>query len=260
MHQVIGRWVRRGQQVRLRVLNSVAVPGTIDAQVYIIPARGGEPQEIYLSAALTTTDRTFENFQSERMAVTQSGYLVGGHVGLIGHAAKRGQTFVLLEIIPRGFGVLSGYVYSGHNLEMGEFVESTSGQGLRVTNEADSTLVNATALTRTISVPTNARWRWEGGTVLNADNVTRNVDVDANDGTDAIFRIGRTDDLAATVGVMSYPHHGDVSVAEETRNFRGGMPVTLVEGDDIRIIWASGGASAGGTAKSSAVVQEWIEI
>ncbi len=168
---------------------------------------------------------------------------------------KRGEFY-----IEAGFGrseaemvpFMAGYVYAGHAVSLGEFTEPVSGMGRKVNNEAPSTLVNNTVLTRTISVPTNARWLLYGGKAFNADNVARVLTILADDGTNRLF-ILYTKTLGATTR-MTYPHNdsGEIDMLTE-------YPIPLSEGDRISFTFAAGGASAGGTARTSAVVEEWIE-
>lgn len=171
-------------------------------------------------------------------------------------AVKRGQIFVECQVGRRSLFIsrCRGYVTASHGLQDGEFESSISGPGFIVTNEAASTLVNNTALTRTITVPTNARWRLYGGHVLQADDVSRVMEIRADSGVSGenLFEF-----LLTTVGANTRVAWPSTSAEIDVHN---SMPVPLSEGDRINITFAAGGASAGGTARSSAVVEEWIEI
>lgn len=205
-----------------------------------------------LKASHSAGDRTREVFT----APAPKGFLYRMGTGTPG-GVKRGQIYGEIGLGMRGGGGLSlsaGYISEAMGLKPGYIQHPTEGPGLIVDNEAASTLVNNTALTRTIAVPTNARWLWYGGGVFNADNVTRNVKVRADDGTlnQDIVRWHRQD--VATVVRIAYPNtHAD----DEMGGAQGPQP--LKEADRIVITFEAGGASAGGTARSSALVEEWVE-
>ena len=143
---------------------------------------------------------------------------------------------------------------------LGVFQSNRDAKGVKVDNEADSTLVNNTELTRTITVPTNSLWELEYGSVLNADDVTRVVNYEWDDGADGLggwtpgqsatglsLGAGRRDNFPLTVG------------SGGSATLPGVRQSPLSAGDRILITWFAGGASAGGTAKSSAVVRELLE-
>ncbi len=173
---------------------------------------------------------------------------------------KRGELFaeVFLARFASGVKMASGYIFDGHDLRDGEFGSPLEGRGLRVTNEATSTLVNNVALTRTITVPTNTRWLLHGGTIFNVDNVARDCRVRVDNGTTG-QNLAHL--MARALGAgdrKSWPRASDTPVAnEEPAKI---SPLPLSEVDRILIIWDAGGASAGGTARSSAVVEEFIEV
>lgn len=177
-------------------------------------------------------------------------------------ASKRGALYVRASIRSggqaHGIPLAQGYLSTMRaSVRLGMFEDSLRGRGLKIDNEADSVLVNNTALTRTITVPANARWLLRYGAVLNADNVDRGVDYIWDDGADALGGWNSPDTRVTVVAaqIATFPMTaGSVS-------FQVGNPheIVLNEADRIRITWFAGGASAGGTAKSSAVVEEWLE-
>ncbi len=178
-------------------------------------------------------------------------------------AVSRGELFGRASIraggLTHGIPLAQGYIYTMKQaLRLGEFESSTIGRGLPVTNEGATTLVNNTAVTRTIACPTRARWLWKGGTYTNGDNVTRNVTVRATDGTNEIIRAKNTEPCETLIRHV-YPSGSD-SVAVERFLSVGDMAFDLREAFDIEITWAAGGVSGGGTARSTALVEEWIEI
>lgn len=237
-----------GDQFVLRTIASSAV--LVQGTVSFVNDQGEDGQ---ISLALTSaSDRTVVNNTASRMA--GGGTVIGAVVVAAG--LKRGQLFASIRIgnplLPnvRRQLICAGYIHDERALVMGIFENPQSGQGLKVDNESDTTLTNNTAATRTITVPTNARWKVYGGTVLNADDVTRATSVQADNGTDELVS-WRDADLAASTR-SSWP-------ATTADDDNGPVPFILNEADRVTIIWAAGGASAGGAAKSSCVIEEWIE-
>lgn len=148
---------------------------------------------------------------------------------------------------------LAGYIYHGHDPGFpGVQRGSLDGPGRQVSNEGASTLVNNTALTRTLTVPTNARWKFEGGYAFNADDVTRTITVRIENGSEILHPLSEGQSIGASTNT-TFPSN----VADKLHG--RGVPMTLVDGDKITIAFAAGGSSAGGTARSAAVVEEWIQ-
>ncbi len=249
-----GVYVQQGARFRALVFASVA---SIDMVARVTGHKIGsdrifdETWEFTINAAADRVGQTFE-LPSNRAPFDM--VVFSAHITSVAGAIKRGQLYVRLQVLGRGAVLLQGYVYSGHMVRFPERTESMSGRGLKVDNEAASTLVNNVALTRIISVPNQARWEIEGGKVLNGDNVARNCSVDARDGSNQQLMLYMSEVSIGASGDRPYPTSESVQ--------GGGVPsgrLTLVEGDDVAILFAAGGVSAGGTGRSSLVVQEWIE-
>ena len=120
--------------------------------------------------------------------------------------------------------------------------------GRVISNQADITLVNNTALTTRITVPADMRWFFWGGSSLNADNVGRRLEVTIDDGTDILHYVYDGD---VGAGVRStFPANQD-----SQRNSQG-LPFPLSPGWRINFIFSAGGASAGGTGEIAAVVTQ----
>lgn len=275
---MVDRWARAGQQVRLRVANSVANPGLIDAQVYVQPEKG-EIQEIYIAADISQTDRTFEDFLSGARAIRQGGFIVGGHVGLIGHVAKRGQTYVLLETIPRGTGLVSGYIYSGYNLEIGNNIESLEGKGyLHWVQEANDAAGNA--VTTVNLAATNVRrivrailvkYHQVGGGDATITITLRDL---ADSGGPTNWSIASDTWVSPSLvlaanqeGLMHVDEHGFVSVNDagslsyaDNSSAPNPFPMEVEEGDPADLIIAASGGASGDDYDVWVKYEEWIEI
>ena len=184
----------------------------------------------------------------------QAGKLIDLSMSIAGPVEK-GQTFINLSL--RSFGrahtrLCRGYLYDRGRMAIGDNEDPLSGKGRKVDNEAASTLVNNTELIRTITVPTNVRWELVGGQAFNADDVTRALFVDLDNGAQIFYRYhGGNVGASAREVYPSQNSHAEHGLAS---------PFPLSEADRILITFSAGGSSAGGTARSSAVVREWIEI
>ena len=121
--------------------------------------------------------------------------------------------------------------------------------GRVVNNYAEGVLVNNTALQRIITVPSDTFWLVSGGFMQNGDSVTRTCRVNMEDAsTNVILRIA--DDTVATTDLMALPNN-----KADKYNFGGGL-IFAAAGYRFNFYWTAGGASTGGTSKSSLVVLE----
>ena len=250
---------QEGDFVRVLSLSRSSV--TLIAEVWVLYDDGGEDKfEVEHSP---NTDRTTaaenaeRSFERRGVVIAVSGSVSKIEWGGGASVVKRGESFFTIYVASRGdilkHRLARGYVYDGGSLALGDSEELLDGAGLKVDNEAASTLVNNTALTRTITVPTNARWKFEGGYAFNGDDVNRVTTVRLNDGSNILHPLSEGQTVVAATN-LTFPNPvGD-------RLHGRGVPMTLTEADRVTIAWSAGGASAGGTARSSAVVQEWIEI
>lgn len=130
--------------------------------------------------------------------------------------------------------------------------------GRIVPNWAETTLANNTAATRVLSTNSNARWRLYGGVILNADNVTRDVRVLLRNVDNKTIRVPLAKSALAAGDTKDWPRAAD-SPVDNLEAGEAGYPMPIGHGDDIIFAWDAGGASAGGTTESSAVVEEYIE-
>ena len=202
---------------------------------------------------LTDTEPPFE----------KPGRVVGLSLDARASPIKRGEYYVTV-FIRRGndlhvYPIFSGHVTNAFFGGLGYFEDNLSGRGLKVDNEADSTLVNNTALTRTITVPTNAEIEMSMGTVLNGDDVSRGVNYYWDDGADVLGGWTTAQSADGQSIAASRQTNFPFTVGSSGSPFSNPGRVCLSAGDRIQIVWAAGGASAGGTGKSSAVWQEWLQ-
>ena len=122
-------------------------------------------------------------------------------------------------------------------------------KGEIIDNYNTATLVNNTQKTETIIVPDGHRWKLFGGCVLNADSVSRTVTVKVFNSSDKLIGYFVSASVNAA-GYAAYP----CTQASKVHCSTSGFPMKA--GDYIQIVWAAGGASAGGTAEYSAVITE----
>ena len=125
--------------------------------------------------------------------------------------------------------------------------------GERSDNYGPSTLVNNTQLIRDITIPAGERWVVYSASITNGDNVSRAISVFIwNSSTQLIDWMALGQALAAGAE-MVFPN----MVA--TAGMAQVHPIILEAGDVIKIRFAAGGASAGGTAKS-AVISRLVKV
>ncbi len=250
-------WAKKGDRIHLAFAASFA-PARFEALVYVLPpGRDKDPEELSIPTPETiATDRSVTDIEGEAK-VTRAGFVVAATITGSFVGVKRGQFYAFL-FLQRGSSqqrpLCAGYVYQNHPVALGEFKEPVEGLGFHGSNEADITLVNNTLVSRVLICPTGARWRLEGGSMNNADNVERAATVLVDDGTAGHNHTRYHNSSAIAAGVdLVYPAH---TTGQDRESFR--ESVMMSEGDRITFTWAAGGASAGGTARSSANVEEWI--
>ncbi len=209
----------------------------------------------------TDGDRSITSLNTKQGEITGDGVITSATARIIrGTVPSQPGEFWSETDLRRGNKVIAniafGYQYGGHPVAYPNvnLPGPLDGPGRKVDNEGPSTLVNNVALTRTITVPANTRVRWAGGRIFNADNVARTVNIDVDNGTDTQDLFFPFSDSVGASGSFGYPSGLD------DRRASFGFPLLLNAGDRIAILFAAGGASAGGTARSSAVWEEWIVI
>jgi hypothetical protein len=120
------------------------------------------------------------------------------------------------------------------------------------------TLVNNTAKTEDVTVPAGKRWVLQSIKVTNPDNVTRTIQgvlYKEAGKTNHIAQILKVTNLAAS-GRHQAPHDSPAQALDTFHDVRGRI---LAAGNTISIIWATGGASAGGTDADGLVI-EYLEL
>lgn len=118
-------------------------------------------------------------------------------------------------------------------------------------NYGTTTLVSDTANTRVITVPANRRWWLYVVNAKNGDSVTRNVTFEAYNSSGQLIAVLHSATAVGAGGYLAWPN----SYSSNTMS-NASAPVPLKAGDYIKITWATGGVSAGGTAISTAIVLE----
>ena len=119
-------------------------------------------------------------------------------------------------------------------------------------NYTEGTLVSDTTLTITITVPNGELWLFYGGRAKNGDDVNRNVRVIIYNSSDKpILRLTNTQVVSAA-SEFTFPN-----TSADPLMYNGGKPVPLKGGDKIKITFFAGGASSGGTAEVSALVEKF---
>lgn len=125
-------------------------------------------------------------------------------------------------------------------------------RGRIVSNYNEDILVNNAAKTRTLTVPANKRWLLAGvGHLLNGDDVTRNCKAEVFDESDKFICNLLRNQAITAAAIVHIPN-----MEENDEQARVVFPFFLYEGWYVKITWAAGGASAGGTATSALPILE----
>ena len=122
------------------------------------------------------------------------------------------------------------------------------------------TLVDNTAKTNDITVPTGKRWLLQRIKVTNCDDVTRDITITLYKEAakiNVLCKLAFKADVAANAAEeMMWP-----SFRVDTMNFwyEAARPLILSAGNTIEVVWATGGASTGATDADGQVV-DYLEI
>lgn len=124
--------------------------------------------------------------------------------------------------------------------------------GQPTTSVTSITLVNATAKTQDITVPTDTLWLVQMIKAVNADDVNRVITIEVFNEAAKTSRIGTLAVADTATGVfLQWPNNEAAQVA---RTVNPGYPMLLGPGMTISVTWASGGASTGGTDADGLVI------
>lgn len=132
-------------------------------------------------------------------------------------------------------------------MSMSVLVPPSDMHGVFLDNETDVTLVNNTAKTETITVPTGKRWKILSAKLNNADNVNRDCSIQVTDPSNNVHTILVPTTTVAANGILYFP-----SADHDTTGgcYAQGSSLPIVnQFEKIKFVWAAGGASAGGSAK-----------
>jgi len=108
------------------------------------------------------------------------------------------------------------------------------------------TLVNNTAKVLELTVPKGKIWRLYGVTMHNGDDVSRNMScsiIDENG--NLLFYIGSTSTAAPAGAYRNLLRYVDTSSASDVGS---PFPLPVKGGNKVKLAWAAGGTSSGGTA------------
>lgn len=119
--------------------------------------------------------------------------------------------------------------------------------GIFEDNAATTVIVNNTLKTVVIEVPAGRRWTLMGFGMHNPDNVARVVTIRWSDNTPS--RIVDIFSLSLTATTRVYGPNASVATLVQ-------KPIVFDGGHKIELVWAAGGASAGGTASYSLAIYE----
>lgn len=119
-------------------------------------------------------------------------------------------------------------------------------------NYAETTLVNNTNGSRRLTVPAGKRWYLFGGYMHNGDNVGRVCDLSIEDTNSKIVLINLRGQAIGVGGTVVFPN----TEAVVGQAGSGIYPIPMLAGWDLLFNWLAGGASAGGTSRSAAIVIE----
>jgi len=117
---------------------------------------------------------------------------------------------------------------------------------------SSTTLSSDTTKNLDLTVPSGKIWRVHRVNMLNGDDVSRDVRVQIRDSSgNLIHKVGGPLTLAAGASGDIIPYLKTAPDAEP-----GAITILVKGGYNLRLIWAAGGASSGGTAYYSITYEE----
>jgi len=245
-------------KLHLHARNSVTSQKLTYEVLYIDTS--GQYQHVPLPTYTPDTDRSAPS--PETFEEIGDGWIIGAIIKA-SQTTKRCETYAQLALCKGSAATAFQLIISKYitNFKPGQFPspdaieDPLSGDGLKVDNEAATTLGNNDNVTRTITVPTNVKATYYGGAIYQVDDVARNVTFRTDDGTQRLWNLK---DNATTYAQNERPTI-PTGEADKLNLPAGAFPLPLSAGDRIHYTFNAGGASSGGTARSSAIWKEWID-
>jgi hypothetical protein len=169
---------------------------------------------------------------------------------------EEGDNYQTVRVMDRGKRFTKYYLAKGgvgpqNPLELGELRPPTP---FRRSDYTETTLVNNTAASRSLTVPLVSLWETHGGILYNGDDVARDCSVGLRNSSGQELRSAAAKNVPAT-DFMDWPRLSDTA-ALNRQSGGSGYPFPLGPSDDITFTWNAGGASSGGTGASSAVAMQ----
>lgn len=119
------------------------------------------------------------------------------------------------------------------------------------TSVTSITLVNNTAKTQDVTVPTDTKWIIETIRAVNPDDVARFINVEIWRESAKTVRIATLTGLSTgALGAIQFPNNDDLTASISNSPF----VLVLGAGMTISVTWSAGGASAGGTDADGLVI------
>lgn len=136
-------------------------------------------------------------------------------------------------------------------------IKSVEFGGILRQSQNTVTLANNTALTINFTCPANKKWLLLGVTIHNPDDVNRDVTLRKfkEAGKTNLIAPLQSKTIAAT---QEYVWPNQANVGDRSRQISTSPAELLIAGNTLEVVWAAGGASAGGT-DTDGLVFEYLE-
>lgn len=256
-------WVERGASFRLEAVASVATP--LYAGI-MLKSASGHVQPVQLGFT-TGFSRAIE--PKDEGAALDDSEVVGAFVRIDESVAvKRGQLYARLRVVD-GPTLCKGYVYDGHTVDLGQFVEPGpgGGEGNFLLNPVLATTATGADFILNVGPASNAIWKIHEMKIrytASATVGTRNVRLTRLD-EDGVVLYAIADQAPTANQILDYIFT-DILIAERSNPIDSNVAVEiqirqylLPEGHVFRLE-DTGDISATDTVAVFGVIEEWLVV
>lgn len=255
-----GPIIRQGDNLQLFITSAIDVRVFSAVQIRY---DDGTPDILTTPQIASGSARTTVLSESTTKAI-KNGTIVNAAIFQITGGVARGQLYATLALSWYSLPICKGYVYDGHAVSMGEFIEASSGRGFLRSIDLGNPAAGAEYTTQT--VPTNAVWRvlsFEGTLVADASGANRAPSVQYQDtGNNIVSSASSRDATIASETTVWSAFIGAQGTQDVTVSLAGhfALPDTRISGG-YDVVFLTHGILAGDNwGDGQLLVEEWIEV